>query len=370
MSNGNSITTNKKTLFGVASLFAVVTGTLFLFFQASKSRLDILPIVIEIRNHEKPLATPDTFAEDFTDNASKGNLIYNSENSFSFRYTKSLREGHAFTGCFFPLENENIDFSEYDILEVGIVANLARRIPINLSVQNNLKTYQYIRQFIEINDDQTVYELRLKDFFTPSAWFDRNNVAQVEIPEPDMKSIGAMSFESCHLLGRNIEDEFTIKQLVLKKDLTLIIALTIIGVIVLICVFALFFLDLFKKKAEVIHVPIVHNEKTSEKNITGDIISYLAKNYTNPNLTLGILTKEFGKSNSEISSIIKEKSSMSFPKYLNYLRVEEAKRLLKKGDFKTVSEVGYTVGFNSPSNFTRVFKGQEGTSPKKYSEEI
>jgi AraC-like DNA-binding protein len=48
--------------------------------------------------------------------------------------------------------------------------------------------------------------------------------------------------------------------------------------------------------------------------------------------------------------------------------VEEAKRILKNGDYKTIAEVGYAVGFNSPSNFIRVFKGEVGVSPKAYSE--
>ena len=370
MKECKAITTNKKSVFWISSFIIIVSGILFLFFQHSNSRLNILPILIEIDSHKKPLRSPDTFSEDSTSNASKGKLSFNNKSSFSFKYIKSKREGHAFTGCFFPLEDVGLDFSEYDIIEVGIKANLARRIPLNLSVQNNLKTHQYIRHFIEVKDNQKVYSLRLKDFFTPSSWYDRNNVAQVEIPNPDMSSIAAISFESCHLLKKGIEDEFTVTQLFLKKDIRLVVILTLVAIVFFISLLAIFLLDLFKKKAKVIHIPIALNEFEQEDNITGDIMAYLAKNYTNPNLTLSILTKEFGKSNSDISNIIKDHSSLTFPKYLNYLRLEEAKRLLKEGNYKTVSEVGYTVGFNSPSNFIRVFKGQEGTSPKKYLEKI
>ena len=370
MNKGHSITTNKKSTFWISSLIIVVVGIIFLVIQNSNSSLNILPILIEIKEHKKPKAVPGTFAEDYSDNASKSQLKFNNDSSFSFKYIKSERKGHAFTGCFFPLENVNIDFSRYDILEVGISTKFARRIPLNLSVQNNLETYQYIRHFIEIKDNQSLYVLKLKDFFTPSSWYDRNNVAQVDIPEPDMKSIGAMSFESCHLLNKGVEDEFTINKLILKKDIRLLVIITLLVIIFLITLLAIFLLGFLKNKKEVIHIPIVHNELEQENNITNDIMVYLAKNYTNPNLTLATLTKEFGKSNSEISTIIKEHSTLTFPKYLNYLRLEEAKRLLKLANYKTVSEVGYTVGFNSPSNFIRVFKRQEGTSPKKFAEEI
>ena len=37
--------------------------------------------------------------------------------------------------------------------------------------------------------------------------------------------------------------------------------------------------------------------------------------------------------------------------------------------YKTIAEVGYTVGFNSSSNFIRVFKSLEGMSPKAFVEE-
>ena len=64
-----------------------------------------------------------------------------------------------------------------------------------------------------------------------------------------------------------------------------------------------------------------------------------------------------------------DKSGKTFPQYLGFLRINEAKRILLTKDFKTVAEVGYTVGFNSSSNFIRVFKSQEGQSPKSFAEE-
>ncbi len=81
-----------------------------------------------------------------------------------------------------------------------------------------------------------------------------------------------------------------------------------------------------------------------------------------------LLTKEFGKNSREISSMIKETTKMSFPKYISFLRIEEAKRILKSDKYQKISEVGYIVGFNSPSNFNRVFKEKEGVSPKQFTQ--
>ena len=123
-----------------------------------------------------------------------------------------------------------------------------------------------------------------------------------------------------------------------------------------------------KKEEEIVHVPIKEVEYKKES-LEDNIIAYLAKNYNNPDLTLETLKEEFGKGKAEISNIVKNSTKLTFPRYLNFLRIEEAKRILKSGDFKTVAEIGFLIGFNSSSNFIRVFKSQEGVSPKKFLEQ-
>lgn len=50
------------------------------------------------------------------------------------------------------------------------------------------------------------------------------------------------------------------------------------------------------------------------------------------------------------------------------IRVEYAKRLLEEKEL-SVLEVGFESGFNTPSQFIRVFKDQVGTVPSKYKKE-
>ncbi|WP_299530208.1 AraC family transcriptional regulator [Ulvibacterium sp.] len=51
-------------------------------------------------------------------------------------------------------------------------------------------------------------------------------------------------------------------------------------------------------------------------------------------------------------------------KYLTSVRIEEAKRHLKKGI--PIMESCFAVGFDSPSSFTGLFKKEVGLTPKKY----
>jgi len=211
------------------SIFIIVLFSLLVIGGGKfLSQESILPLLITTKDHLKPKRKCGTFAEDFTEKASRGELIIKNKSSFSFIYTKSNRNGHAFTGVWFPLENLNIDFSNYDYIEIDIVTNRARRIPINLSVQNSLETHQYVRHFIEVEEEKTRYKLALKDFFTPSEWYTENNVTQSQIPEQDFSKVEAISFESCHLLEREIRDGFTVKSIVLRKDLTFLYAVVLI----------------------------------------------------------------------------------------------------------------------------------------------
>lgn len=361
---------NKKTLlFGVYSFITILISGLLLSFFQYNSKLDVLPILTSIKNHPESQRTPDTFAEDLSEDASESELIYHGVDSFSFRYIKSTKKEKSFTGFYFPLEDIEIDFSNYDIIEIGINTNLARRIPINLSVQNKKETHQYIRQFIEIRKDQTLYNLPLNTFFTPSSWYNTNKVSQAEIPQQDLSLVEAISFESCQLLEAGIEDEFTINHLYLKKDLTLLYVIIILTTLVLIVVYKFIFDNPFKFTTQVVHVPIQRTQFEKTEKLGHKIITFLGENYSNPDFTLSDLTTEFRKNTNEISKIIREETKLTFPKYLNYLRIEEAKRILTSGNYKTVSEVGYIVGFNSPSNFIRVFKSQVDTSPKKFADD-
>lgn len=58
-------------------------------------------------------------------------------------------------------------------------------------------------------------------------------------------------------------------------------------------------------------------------------------------------------------------SGIHFSSYVNHLRVMRAIELLTDGS-KTMQEIAYEVGFNTPNNFNRVFKQITGTSPKAY----
>lgn len=58
-------------------------------------------------------------------------------------------------------------------------------------------------------------------------------------------------------------------------------------------------------------------------------------------------------------------SGIRFSTYLNYQRITRAIELFADGD-KTMQQIAYEVGFNTPNNFNRVFKQLTGVNPSTF----
>lgn len=68
---------------------------------------------------------------------------------------------------------------------------------------------------------------------------------------------------------------------------------------------------------------------------------------------------------SYFSYFFKEVTGKTFVEYLNSLRIEKAKQLLKDTDY-SIDEISESTGFNSSTYFSRVFKAAENLSPGNY----
>jgi len=70
-------------------------------------------------------------------------------------------------------------------------------------------------------------------------------------------------------------------------------------------------------------------------------------------------------SKSYLSRLFKQHTGMSLIEYLNLIRVEKAKVLLVSSD-KTVNDISYLIGYNSPKYFCRAFRNCTGHSPREF----
>jgi AraC-like DNA-binding protein/multisubunit Na+/H+ antiporter MnhG subunit len=93
-----------------------------------------------------------------------------------------------------------------------------------------------------------------------------------------------------------------------------------------------------------------------------------SKPYIIPTLTLPALSKEMNISPHHLSQVINEKTNKNFFEFINYFRVEEAKRLLKDREKQnlTLAAIGFEAGFNSVSSFNSIFKKVTSITPSQY----
>jgi YesN/AraC family two-component response regulator len=94
------------------------------------------------------------------------------------------------------------------------------------------------------------------------------------------------------------------------------------------------------------------------------VTNYIKRN-CNEKLSLDSLAREVYLSKSYLSSMFKEETGISLTEYITKVRIEKSKKLLTENSI-SISAIALQCGFKDQSYFTKVFKKETGTSPKKY----
>lgn len=83
------------------------------------------------------------------------------------------------------------------------------------------------------------------------------------------------------------------------------------------------------------------------------------------NPTLATVSKVAGMSRPYFCDKFKQSTGENFCDYLNRLKIGYAKKLLASTDI-SITEICFRCGFNSASNFLRVFHAMVDMSPSEY----
>ena len=102
----------------------------------------------------------------------------------------------------------------------------------------------------------------------------------------------------------------------------------------------------------------------ASENIIDNIKTYITKNY-DKELTLNNISTLFFINPSYCSYLFKEKTGENFIDYVNRLRIEKAKLMLK-GSSEKVYKIAKSLGFDNPKYFFRLFKKLTGYTPEEY----
>ncbi|WP_099468952.1 response regulator [Konateibacter massiliensis] len=91
---------------------------------------------------------------------------------------------------------------------------------------------------------------------------------------------------------------------------------------------------------------------------------YARRNYYK-NLNVEFLSSLFYMSRSYCSHLFKEKTGENFVDFVNQIRIEKAKELLRNTD-KKMYQISKSVGYDNVKYFFRIFKKIEGITPEQY----
>jgi AraC-like DNA-binding protein len=116
----------------------------------------------------------------------------------------------------------------------------------------------------------------------------------------------------------------------------------------------------------------IPNSHHLEENKFQQIRTYIEKNkrFRDPTFSLEKLASEMKISTSKLSHLINQESGYNFSDYINYLRVEKAKKYLTKSNYSayTIVAIGLECGFNSKSTFYTAFKKFTHITPSEFRE--
>lgn len=101
----------------------------------------------------------------------------------------------------------------------------------------------------------------------------------------------------------------------------------------------------------------------------GMIYDFILKNYTN-NLTLEEVAEYSCLTSQAFCRYFKKHTGKTFISFLNEMRIHEACKKLVNKEGNQISNIAYECGFNSITNFNRVFKSVMKISPKEYQKNI
>ncbi|MBO5221352.1 MAG: helix-turn-helix transcriptional regulator [Clostridia bacterium] len=109
-------------------------------------------------------------------------------------------------------------------------------------------------------------------------------------------------------------------------------------------------------------------EKQSDGTLLKSILNYCNKHYTEP-LSLDRLSAELNVGQYHSSHIFGKKLKISFPDYVNGLRINDAIRKLTADPDCPITDIAYDCGFSSTRTFNRAFVKYTGISPREYREQ-
>lgn len=350
-------------------IFAIIPAVLFSVFYMlhKKPTIDVL--------------ADDTFRLEMWDEPMAKGLATTDfswgENGAKFKFKLSDSMPNPYAGLSVANKASQLfSLTDYELrIKLASEENIPIIFRINEFIEDYTKedswdTYLLCSKTEGITKGENEIRLKIKDINeTPNWWYAINKAWTTKNLRSDKAKVNELTlvFENGVPVGREISIE--IQEFTMVYDKSELLPYLILLLVYYAAMGILFFIKLAKAKGEVKYVvmPIKEIETKGEKCDGKDveIVSFIGKNYPNPDFKVGDVANHFKLTETEVADILKSYCDKTFRQYLNQIRMEEAKRLLKESK-QQISSIAFSVGYNNVQHFNRVFKEYTGVSPTTF----
>jgi AraC-like DNA-binding protein len=291
---------------------------------------------------------------------------------------KMDKEQYPFCFIWFaPISIGYFDLSDYDYVDIEAKVDIDAKIdqpttiPVQLQVEvpgysnpGDPETYRIIRQEIRYDKNCKKYRLSLGEFTTPSWWWYNNpDLTKEKIGEPQYGKVTEIHIFNSTLLPMGVKEQLTIYSMTFRKSNSLLAW----SMIICLASYGVLYMATrgvsTRQRALFIHKELKLGNVADEE--TAKLIDYIAGHYSDQEISLETVQRSLGMSGNKISALLKESFDMTFKKYVNQIRLQEARRLLKETD-RQINDIADQIGYFNVTHFNRVFKESEGCSPNQY----
>lgn len=317
-----------------------------------------------------PISTK--FKVDFyTDLNDKGNseIISTSSTENELGISYILKPNFISPYCGFKIHcNEILNLENFDEIRLEIEAtpkSFVKMYILSEDEQVKDKTHplalRHAQIDLKVESNESSFQIQLRDFETPFWWFDAIKQSKLDFKDQNYNAVHAFAFTSASQNAKNELLYFKVKKIAfLKKHTFQFLGLFLVGLIA----FVLFAVKvkITNKSEDVVNPPLL---ASNHPEFSSPFIDFIQQHYTDSNLTLEKIAQDTGINYRVISESISEQFGCNVKTYINQIRVAEAKRLMLDTKL-SISEIAYQTGFNSPANFTRVFKNLTEETPSEF----
>ncbi|MFN8436042.1 MAG: AraC family transcriptional regulator [Cytophagales bacterium] len=274
-----------------------------------------------------------------------------------------------------PVNQEYIDLSEYDDVEIKMKSKSGKRVPFYISTYiegyskpEEFNSYLNRTQLILIKSTFDVYKFSIHEMQTPSWWYTVNKLTEDKNILFNTSKVKFLTLSNCSILGRNINDEIEVEYISFKKNYNKAISWFVILSIVYYTLFYAY-IKFVRTNKHMFYKENIATEVSEEEVDLLKIKTCILENFQDSELSLAKLQVLLGFHERKIANVIKNQTSFNFKQYLNQIRTEKAKELLLENKLN-ISEIAFETGYSNVTHFNRVFKSVVGQSPTEFKENV